>query len=68
MCWNAKESSKSATGLFYIHREIQWVKNVETFNLKSATENASVISTGKLFHFPTILFIKLNLNKLVLEY
>ena len=50
MCWNAKESSKSATGLFYIHREIQWVKNVETFNLKSATEDASLISRGRRFH------------------
>ena len=50
-----------------VYTEIQRVKNVETFNLKSSTDNASLIPRGRLFHFPTILFIKLNLNKLVLE-
>ena len=48
--------------------QIRWVKNVETFNLKSATEDTSLMSRGKQFHSPTILFMKLNLNELVLEW
>ena len=50
-----------------VYTKIQRVKNVETFNLKSSTDDAPLISKGRLFHSPTILFIKLNLNKLVLE-
>ena len=50
-----------------VYTEIQRVKNVETFNLKSSTDDAFLISRGRLFHSPTSLFIKLNLNKLVLE-
>ena len=76
-----EESSKSATATIiggnsdlpiyllkiYNYTKIQRVKNVETFNLKSSTDDAPLISRGRLFHSPTILFIKLNLNKLVLE-
>ena len=51
-----------------MYTEIQWIKNVETFNLKSATEDASLIARGRRFHSQTILFLKLNLNKLVLEW
>lgn len=50
-----------------VYTEIQRVKNVETFNLKSATYDATRISRGRLSHSPTILLIKLNLNKFVLE-
>ena len=50
-----------------VYPKIQRVKNVKNFNLKSSTYDASLISKGRLFHSPTILFIKLNLNKLVLE-
>ena len=38
-----------------IYTKIQRVKNVETFNLKtSRTDDASLISRGRLFHSPTI--------------
>ena len=50
-----------------VYTKIQRVKNLETFNSKSFTDDGSLISRGRLFHSPTILFIKLNLNKLVLE-
>ena len=50
-----------------VYTKILRVENLETFNLKSSTEDASLISRGRLFHSPTILFVKLNLNKLVLE-
>ena len=49
-----------------IYARIQRVQNVESFNFKSSTDDASLISRARLFHSSTILFIKLNLNKLVL--
>ena len=52
---------------FFVLCSTETLATQATFNLKSATDDASLISRGRLFHFPTILFIKLNLNKLVLE-
>ena len=49
-----------------VYARIQRVQNVESFNFKSSTDDASLISRARLFHSSTILFIKLNLNKLVL--
>ena len=43
--------------MYNIYTEIQRVKKVETFNLKSATDDASLMSRGRLFHSPTILLI-----------
>ena len=51
-----------------LYTEIQWVKSVKTFNFKCATEDAFLISKERRFHSPAILFIKLNLNKLVVEW
>ena len=36
-----------------VYIEIQRVENVETFNLKSFTDDASLISRRRLFHSPT---------------
>ena len=62
LCTNVYKKIKN------IYTQIRWVKNIETLNLKSATEDTSLMSRGKRFHSPTILFMKLNLNKLVLEW
>ena len=37
-----------------VYTKVQRVKNVETFNFKSSTDDASLISRGRLFHSPTI--------------
>ena len=39
-------------------------KNLKTFDLKSTTEDACLISGERQFHSPTILFMKLNFNPL----
>ena len=52
----------------HICTEIQSVNNIETFSLKSATEDASLISRGRRFHYLTILFIKLNLKLAIVTF
>ena len=43
-------------------------KNLKTFDLKSTTEDACLISRGRQFPSLTILFMKINFHKLVRAY